>query len=168
MRIMEVVPYDPEWPARAGAEIERLRAALGEAALEIEHTGSTSVPGLAAKPTLDFLIVVRSFDALDTRESALIALGYEPRGPAGIPGRRYYRIRQGEAHTHHIHCFEPHHPEIARNRAFRNALRADPDLARAYAELKQQLAVRCRTDPDGYTAGKTEFIMGVVARALGR
>jgi GrpB-like predicted nucleotidyltransferase (UPF0157 family) len=158
VRRVEIVPYDPAWVDQAALETQRLCRALGEVALEIHHIGSTAVPGLAAKPTLDFLVVVTALAALEAHEDALVALGYEPRGEAGIPGRRYCRIRQGEEHTHHLHCFAPGHPEVARNLAFRDALRTDPDLARAYAELKEQLAARFPEDAAAYTDAKTAFI----------
>ena len=166
-RKVEVVPYDGAWAAQAEVEMQRLRKALGEVTLEIHHIGSTAVPGLAAKPTLDFLVVVRSLEELEAREDALVALGYEPRGEAGVPGRRYYRIRQGEAHTHHVHGWPKDHPEIARHLDFRDALRADPELARAYSELKQQLAARFPRNAAAYGEAKTVFIMGVVERAPG-
>lgn len=166
MRKVEVVPYDPAWPIQAAAEGRRLQGALGEVALAVDHVGSTSVPGLSAKPTLDFLVVVPSLAALEAREVSLVALGYEPRGEMGVPGRRYYRMLRGEAHTHHVHCFAEGHPEIARHLAFRDALRADPELARAYGELKHDLAARFPEDPASYTEGKTAFITGVVSRAL--
>jgi GrpB-like predicted nucleotidyltransferase (UPF0157 family) len=164
MRKVEVVPYEQGWATEAALEIERLREALGEVALEIHHIGSTAVPGLSAKPTLDLLLVVRSLEELEAHEGALVALGYEPRGEAGIPGRRYYRIRQGEAHTHHVHGWPKDHPEIARHLDFRDALRADPDLARDYSELKQQLAARFPRNASAYGEAKTAFIMGVVEK----
>lgn len=83
-------PYNPAWPAQFAEEEKRVREVLGDVALAVHHIGSTSVPGLAAKPVIDMLIEVSGLSALDDCNAVMQALGYTPRGEYGIPGRRYY------------------------------------------------------------------------------
>lgn len=135
VRKVEVVPYDPTWPTQAATEMARLHEALSDIVIALHHVGSTSVPGLAAKPTLDIMVVVHTLDEIEEHYPAMVALGYEVRGEAGVPGRRYFRIRCGEAHTHHVHVYAQGHPGIARHLIFRDYLREHPEAARAYADL---------------------------------
>jgi len=165
MRKIEVVPYDPAWPAAFEAERALLCDALGDAAIAIHHIGSTSVPGLVAKPILDILVEAANIAALDARDDAVIALGYESKGEFGIPGRRYYR-KGGADRTHHIHAFATDDPGLARHLAFRDYLRAHPEIAREYADLKLRVAATCANDIERYMAGKNEFIKRVEAAAI--
>jgi GrpB-like predicted nucleotidyltransferase (UPF0157 family) len=166
-RHIVVVPYDPAWVDQAAVEMTRVRDALGKTLLTLHHIGSTAVPGLMAKPTLDLMGVVRDLVALEAHVPALIGLGYEPRGEAGIPGRRYFRIRRGDAHTHHLHLYASGHPAITRQLAFRDYLRSHPEDAEAYAALKAALAERYPTNSAAYTEGKSAFVAEILRRARG-
>ncbi|MEW6227468.1 MAG: GrpB family protein [Bacillota bacterium] len=88
---MKVDPYNPAWPRDFREEAERLRAVFGREVVYIHHIGSTAVPGLAAKPIVDILPVVRDIDAADRLNGNMETLGYEPMGEFGLPGRRYFR-----------------------------------------------------------------------------
>ena len=88
---VKVVPYQPAWPAEYEAEAEKIKQILGGELIEIHHIGSTSVPGLKAKPILDILPVVRDIGRIDAYNSAFEAIGYEAMGELGLPGRRYFR-----------------------------------------------------------------------------
>jgi GrpB-like predicted nucleotidyltransferase (UPF0157 family) len=165
MRKIEVVPHDPSWSEAFAAERGLLRSALGDAALAIHHIGSTSVPGLAAKPILDILVEAPNLRALDARDAAMEALGYEPMGEFGIPGRRYYR-KGGDDRTHHVHAFATDDPGLARHLAFRDYLGAHPDVVAEYAALKQRVAATCEDDIERYMAGKDAFIQRVEAAAV--
>lgn len=161
-------PYEPAWARAFEREAERLRRALREDAVAVEHIGSTAVPGLDAKPIVDIQLGVRSLAAIEARVDDLAALGYEyvPAYDAALPERRFFRRADpatGER-THHVHACVPGTPFWQRHVRFRDALRAEPDLARAYAVLKRDLAQRFPDDPDAYTRGKTDFIVGVLAR----
>lgn len=164
-RKVDIIPYDPAWPLIYRAEIERVALVLGTNLISSHHIGSTSVPGLAAKPTIDILLVVHKLDALDARNHAMQALGYQPRGENGIPGRRYFNKLAGDVHLFHLHAFEACHPEVTRYLNFRDYLIAHPPVARDYQILKEELAVRFRDSPPRYTSGKAEFIRDVDGRA---
>jgi len=164
-RKIEVQPYDPTWPALFRKEAERLRPMLGNNLAGLHHIGSTAVPGLAAKPTIDILIVVRSHTRLDACCQELESLGYSAKGENGIPGRRYFQRLAGEDHLFHLHAYEDGHPDIRRHLDFRDFLRVRPETARAYAALKQSLMAQYTYEPKLYTEGKSEFIQLVDRQA---
>jgi len=89
MRTVTVSPYDPLWAIKYAEEAEKIKAILGDELITIHHIGSTSVPGLSAKPIIDILVEVRQIEAIDSCNPAFIYLGYEPRGEFGIPSRRF-------------------------------------------------------------------------------
>jgi GrpB-like predicted nucleotidyltransferase (UPF0157 family) len=152
------MPYDANWPALFREEAARLEAVFGPELIALHHIGSTSVPGLAAKPIIDMLPVVRDIEAVDGLNEALGELGYVARGEYGVPGRRYFR-KGGEIHrTHQMHCFQRDNPGVARHLAFRDYLIAHPDEAEAYGRLKARLAQQFPTDIVGYMNGKDAFI----------
>jgi len=167
MRNIVVVPYDESWPQAYAGEARRIEAALAPLAVTLHHIGSTSVPGLAAKPVIDLLLVVGSHRDLDERTSALEELGYEAKGEFGIPGRRYFSRGPDEARTHHVHAYEAGHPEIARHLVFRDFLRDDPAEGRRYGQLKARLAAAHRDDVEAYTEGKASYILDAIRRAGG-
>ena len=164
MRVV-VVPPDPLWPGRFRAEAGEIARVLGTDAVYIHHIGSTSVPGLAAKPIIDLMPVVRDIHAVDARTSALAALGYEAMGEFGLPGRRYFR-RRAEGNACHVHVYQSGHPDIARHLAFRDYLRACPKAAASYGALKETLAARFPDDLDLYMDGKDGFIKDTERAAL--
>jgi GrpB-like predicted nucleotidyltransferase (UPF0157 family) len=167
-----IVDYEPEWPAQFEAERLKLAAALGEYALAIEHIGSTSVPGLAAKPIIDILIGVRSLADADAHcIEPIVALGYEyvAKLEEMMPFRRYFRrlsqtARDPRKHTHHIHLVEITHPFWERHLLFRDYLRSHPEARDAYADLKRDLAAQT-LDTAAYTDAKTAFIQDIEARS---
>ena len=164
-RKVEVVPYNPAWHEMYQTEAAGLLPLLGENLVAMHHIGSTAVPGLAAKPTIDILAVVCSHDRLDACCPALQGLGYQAKGENGISGRRYFQKLEGEAHRVHIHAYQVGHSDITRHLNFRDYLRAHPKEARAYQALKESLAARYTTDPNRYTAGKSDFIRAADRRA---
>lgn len=160
-RIMEVIPYDLNWPKQFEAEAELLRQALGNNCVAIHHIGSTAVPGLAAKPTIDIMPVVR--DLSKTDDNKLIALGYVPRGEMGMPFRRFYN--KGEPRTYHLHIWEEGNPEIEKHLLFRDYLIAHEDTAKQYENLKLQLAKEFRNDRQNYTGSKDALIKQVIQKS---
>ncbi len=165
MRNIVVVEYSPEWPAAFEREAASLRPALGAALREFHHIGSTSVPGLAAKPVIDMLAVVADLAALDARDPFLLELGYTPKGEFGIAGRRFYSKGADDARTHHLHAFAEGHASITRHFDFRDYLRAHPEAAAHYGALKQRLAAENREEIEVYLAGKAGFIEELLAKA---
>ena len=161
-----VVDYDPSWPQRFWEERDRLCGALGEAALAIWHIGSTSVPGLAAKPVVDVLVAARSLEEVDAAEPRMRELGYECLGEFGIPGRRYFR-KGGDERTHQVHVFDAGDREnIARHLALCDYLRSHEDARDEYAALKRSLGRRFPYDIEGYCDGKDRYVRALEARAL--
>ncbi|ALB62745.1 hypothetical protein AFK62_09635 [Cronobacter condimenti 1330] len=156
-RQITLEPYDPAWPARFDEEAQRVRATLGAVARIVHHIGSTSVPGLAAKPVIDMLLEVSSLAALDACNARMQALGYTPRGEHGIAGRRYF-IKGDSARTHHLHAFETGSEHITRHLAFRDYLRRHDDAANEYQRIKFAAARDSGFQSDSYSEQKTAFI----------
>lgn len=165
MRNIRVVEYASEWPEKFAAEERRLSDALKSTLIAIHHIGSTSVPGLAAKPTIDILAVVRSLKQLDACNDAMRALGYDPKGEFGIVGRRFFTKGGDDCRTHHVHAYEPNHLEVRTHLDFRDYLRAHPDQALRYAKLKAKLADRHRNNIEAYMEGKEPLIKEILDNA---
>ena len=160
-----VVAYDAQWPARFAEEAAHLTTVFGQELVAVHHIGSTSIPGMAAKPIIDIMPVVRRIDAVDTFNPVMETLGYEARGEYGIPDRRYFVKGQGNARSHHVHVFAAGHPDVARHLNFRDYLIAHPAEAAAYASLKQALARQFPHDMEAYIAGKDGLITEIDRRA---
>ncbi len=160
---IRVVPHDPAWP---GA-FERERAALAEAIAPwvtggIHHVGSTAVPGLDAKPVIDILVGVE--DLRSSRACFAPLAGLEYLYAPYLADQMHWFCKPGpERRTHHLHVVPTGSSRYEDEVAFRDALRADPELAAAYAALKRQLAVRHRDDRDAYTEAKSDFIRRVLS-----
>ena len=165
MRKVEIVDYDHSWPVLFEKERKLLQNILGDIAKAIHHIGSTSVPGLAAKPIIDILMEVTSVNTLDRFNDELSAVGYEARGEFGIPGRRYFK-KGGNDRTHHIHAFNSGDFNLTRHLAFRDYLRHHPDVASEYAALKMEIAAACNNDIYRYCEGKDAYVKRVEARAV--
>jgi GrpB-like predicted nucleotidyltransferase (UPF0157 family) len=165
MRSIKIVPYNPNWPDLYRQEARKIAAALAGEIILIHHIGSTAIPGIKAKPVIDCLIEVYQIERVDSYNDELITLGYHPRGENGIPGRRYFNKKIGNEHTHHLHIFKVGHPEIDRHLDFRDYLRAHPNKAQAYSQLKEKLAEKYRHDSVAYTAGKNEFVREIDQKA---
>lgn len=163
IKSVTVVEYDPAWPAAFQAIARRAAATIGEQVTTVEHVGSTSVPGLAAKPVVDLAVVVREEDVPHAVER-LATLGYTYQGERGIAGRHAFRSPPGEA-KHHLYVCVPESPGLRDHLLFRDHLRAHPDAARAYAGLKRRLALQHRDDRDAYQQAKSAFIEAVTRRA---
>ncbi|MEZ4590863.1 MAG: GrpB family protein [Chloroflexota bacterium] len=161
-----LAPHNPDWIAQYKTEAARLTAVFQPILVAIHHIGSTAIPGILAKPTLDILLEVMEITAVNSFISPMAQLGYLSKGENGIPGRHYFRRGSDEYHTHHVHVFAQNHPEIARHLNFRDYLRTHPQEAAAYSQLKAQLAEQFFTDPATYTESKTAFIHTIDQKAL--
>lgn len=159
-----VVPYAPEWPVRFAELAAPIRQALGDVAVRIDHIGSTSIPGLAAKPIVDIQISVRSFDPLDAFRLPLERLGYVWRARNVDRTRRYFRESPGARRTHiHVRKWGSWSEQFAL--LFRDYVRAHPEVAARYAELKRDLARRYPDDRVAYTEAKSPFIWSTMTEA---
>ncbi|WP_210607809.1 GrpB family protein [Priestia flexa] len=165
MREMKVVPYKQEWKNQYEVEKQLIEEVFQDEIVDIHHIGSTSVPGLAAKPVIDILIEVKNIAFIHTYNNEMIKRGYECKGENGIEGRRYFQ-KGGEDRTHHVHMYEQGHSEVGRHLRFRDYLRKHPDEAWQYACLKQELAKKYQYSPAEYVEGKTSFIQMIDQKAL--
>ena len=160
---IQIAAYDPRWPSKFAAHARIIRAALGEVALRIEHIGSTSVPGLAAKPIIDILVIVQNSADESAYLPPLQKAGYE------------LRVREPEWHEHrmfrtperdvHVHIYSAGCPEIQRNLLFRDRLRSNVDDRRRYEQTKRELAKKDWTDMNDYAAAKTDVIESIITAA---
>jgi GrpB-like predicted nucleotidyltransferase (UPF0157 family) len=158
-----VSDYDPAWPERFRREDARIRAALGKAALSVEHIGSTSVPGLAAKPIVDILLVVEDSGDETSYLPALEAAGYVLR--VREPDLDEHRMFRTPAKDVHVHVFSPGSQEIERYLLLRERLRRNDEDRQLYARTKRDLASRDWPSMQHYAEAKTEVIEGIIARA---
>ena len=163
---VEIVDYRPEW-----TEIfERERTAILERCrpwvMDVHHVGSTSVPGLAAKPILEIMPVVASSKDGENAVEPMTALGYRYRGENELPGRFYFdKIVEGRTVVH-CHMYPQDHSDVRKLAAFRDRLRTHEETPYEYERLKRKLASKHRDDREAYTDGKGEFIRQTTATAL--
>ena len=164
---VKVHPPNPQWPQDFEAEAAQIALALGNNVAHIHHIGSTSIPNIYAKPVIDMLVEVSAIDQVDAYNGAMAALGYTAMGEYGLPGRRYFRKDNAEGvRTHHVHTFQLGSSEVVRHLAFRDFMRANPDCAQQYSDLKRALAAQHPDDIDGYMDGKDEFVKAMEQRAM--
>lgn len=156
-RRIEVVAYDAAWKADFQIEKRLLEHFLQGLDGRIHHIGSTSVPGLSAKPIIDMLLECASLTQLERYNENLEAIGYTAKGEYGIAGRRYFE-KGGVQHSHHLHAFEFQDPNIDRHLAFRDYLRSHPDKAMKYQAIKLAGMRQCDNDIQQYMAHKNSFI----------
>ena len=167
VRKVIVTEYDSNWPRIFGEEKKLIESAIGEHIVAIEHVGSTSVPGLGAKPIIDIQVGVRRLLDFKKCIRPLQEIGYEhhPAADADIPDeRRYFRKSTDGVRSHHLHMCEFRSDWWINHLAFRDHLRENPEDARKYYELKKDLAPKYEWDTIGYTEAKTEFIVSVMER----
>jgi GrpB-like predicted nucleotidyltransferase (UPF0157 family) len=166
-QLVHLTDYDREWPDLFADQQARVAAVLAPwLAAPVEHIGSTSVPGLAAKPVIDMLAPVRSLTGAQDAVAPLTEDGwlFWPDDPC-----RHYRLwflrPRPEARTHHLQLIGHDEPHARALIAFRDALRADPGLRAGYAELKERLGRQHRKNRNAYTNAKSEFVARVLQAA---
>jgi GrpB-like predicted nucleotidyltransferase (UPF0157 family) len=162
-----LVPYDPQWPASFAAERERLLALFPEQLLEVQHFGSTAIPGMPAKPIIDLLAGVESMAVADALVTPLVSSGYTTSAEfnATLVDRRWFMRWAEGRRTHHLHVVVHGGLEWRRRLRFRDVLRSDAGLAHRYAMLKTELAAKHRSDREAYTRAKSGFVLGIIADA---
>ena len=162
-----VVPHDVRWKEAFASESRLVARCLGENVVATHHIGSTSIPGILAKPIIDLLIEVADVHAVDSCNEAMELARYEPMGEFGISGRRYFRKDDANGvRSHQVHVFQSGDPELARHLTFRDFMLAHPEIAQEYSDLKRALALAHPEDIDAYIDGKDEFIKRVDEKAL--
>jgi len=162
-----VVPYRAEWPQLFAREADLLAHAFQGTGAVIEHIGSTAVAGLGAKPVIDIMIGLSSLVDAERRVHELARLDYQyvPQYEAELPDRRYFRKPFQRPRTHHLHIVELGSDFWVRHLLFRDYLRAHPETAAAYYELKKRLAAESNASGMDYTELKSPFVTDVLRRA---
>lgn len=160
-----ILDYDPTWPHLFQLLRERIAAKLGSIAVRIEHVGSTSVPGLAAKPIIDIDVLLAADNLLNEAIERLAQIGYNHQGDLGIAGREAFKAPK-DYPPHHLYVCSTNSSEFARHLAFRDFLRANPVEAREYGDLKRSLADKFRENREAYADGKAEFIAKLLNRTF--
>ncbi len=160
-REVELVPHNPEWSQLADEEAKRILEQLSIPVIGIYHIGSTSIPGIKAKPILDFVMEVEDLDEVIRSAEALEKLGYLSKGEYGIPGRQFFTKDTDGERSHHLHVFQQGHPDIERHLVFRDFLRANLEAAREYEKIKEKLAKRFPKESGSYTEAKSDFILSM-------
>jgi GrpB-like predicted nucleotidyltransferase (UPF0157 family) len=162
-----ILPYDPNWKA----EFERIRDYLteqiGDLVVEIKHIGSTSVPGLCAKPIIDIVAIMESYDVFPQIVSRLEKVGFLHEGDLGVKEREAFkRIIPDNFMDYHFYICPKNSEENRRQTLFRDALIVDKALADEYGKLKTRLIGEVNGDRAFYTNSKTDFILEVMDKAL--
>lgn len=163
---MLLVPYDPLWPLEFAAEADRIVRACDDLPVQVEHIGSTAVPGLGARPVIDIGVGLPPGARRPPYAAALKQVGYEPLGATGIPGLDAFR--RGRPRSHQIQLVRWSSELFDDWLTFRDALRADADIAREYDALKRELAATFGDDPRKYAEAKGPFVRAVLRRARSR
>jgi GrpB-like predicted nucleotidyltransferase (UPF0157 family) len=161
-----IVEYDAGWPLRAAEELHRLKEALGPVAVRLEHVGSTSVPGLAAKPILDLQLSVAAIEPRSRYVEPLERLGYMFVPAPESPDYHFFAKPPRRPRSHHLHVCEVGSEHEFRHLAVRDFLRTRSDEAARYAALKRKVAARHPEDRLAYIEGKDEYVTGLEARAV--
>jgi len=165
---VELLPHDPRWARNAGDEGRALAAAIGSCLLKVHHIGSTAIPGIHSKPVLDLMPVITNLAALDNCRHEIEALGYEWWGELGLSGRRYCTKSDPETGRRlvQLHCYSEGSLEITRHLAFRDYLKEQPDVARAYDREKVRCQALHPNDSHAYGDCKEGWIKKIEADAL--
>jgi GrpB-like predicted nucleotidyltransferase (UPF0157 family) len=161
--IVQVVAYCPDWHDMFEQERQLLQQHIGHLVLDIQHVGSTAVPGLDAKPIIDIAVAVASLEMIPQCLHLLCSLGYIDRGDGGKDGG-YLFVKESspDVRTHHLHLVAIDDPQWGNYLRFRNMLRADATLCTRYAALKKSFQRKFPQDREAYTAAKREFIQEIL------
>ena len=165
MRKVDVMPFSERWSVDFDGEAAILQEIFDAEVIKIHHIGSTSIHGLSAKPIIDIMPVVKDITQVDQYDGKMVAIGYEAKGENGIVGRRYFQ-KGGDDRTHHVHIYENGSPEIDQHLAFRDFLRAHPEKAKAYGDLKEKLAQQFPYDIELYIKGKEQLASEIEREAI--
>src|SRR6187455_2359216 len=157
---VRLLPHDPRWADQANREETRILEAVWPAIIEMHHVGSTAIPGIAAKPIIDLVGVGPDLETIDAARPRIEALGYEWHGEYGLEGRRFCTLCDPASGMRkmHLHCYAEGDASIRRHLAFRDYLRARPEMALAYQRMKGGCAARHPEDSNAYTKCKDSWI----------
>lgn len=156
--------FDSSWKKSFKDECDVMTRIFGDEIVSFEHFGSTSVPGMKAKPVVDMMILVRDINQVNKYDAQLESLGYDVAGEWGIEGRRLLR-KGGDNRSHHIHIYQHDHPEVYRHLVVRDYLTEKPEEVKSYSDFKEKLASKY-DDTREYSKAKKEFVSELEKRAI--
>lgn len=164
MRRVTVEKYNPEW----ATEFEKIKAelmpVLGDSIMDVEHIGSTAVPGLSAKPIIDIDVVMKDYSVFPEVVEKLSSIGYIHEGDLGIKGREAFKYSdKPHLMRHHLYVCPPDSKELRRHIAFRDFLRGHPTVMSEYGKIKEEAAVLFPDDIDKYINHKSSYIQELYA-----
>lgn len=165
-RKIELMPYTPMWKQFFLQECQALEKVLRNNSINIHHIGSTAIPSIVAKPTLDVLGIVHTLDGIEAFRDEFEKVGLTWKGENGIPGRLYFvrMAKDGITHLSHVHLFERGNPLIDDHLDFKDYLNAEEEIAKEYETLKIKLKEEHGDSPELYTKAKSEFIEAVLSK----
>jgi GrpB-like predicted nucleotidyltransferase (UPF0157 family) len=163
---VKLVDHNPNWAEYFRKEKQLLLKIMGQKAVDIRHIGSTSIPGMPAKPIVDILAAVKRLADVESFTEDLIVLGYADKGNGDVRGRRYFVKGGVEKRTHHLNFCEMNSYFWTSHLAFRDYLERQPEAAQQYSALKRALESRFPRDRAAYTTGKEEFVRSILNVAM--
>ena len=158
--------YNKEWSKLFDKEAKLISSIISNYLVNIQHIGSTAIPGIVAKPIIDIAIGIDDLSNIKQIITLLEEGGYEYRGEQGIPDRHLFVKGNEECRTHHIHVMVNTSYEWKKHILFRDYLKSNPKVAKQYSELKKRLAAKFEFDREKYTNGKEEFILGILEKVI--
>ena len=163
--VVKLSDYNPQWKTFFEKESAIILAATKDFVEDIQHIGSTAIPGLVAKPIIDILVAINSLLNIEKVIDLLKPIGFVYRGEQGIPNRHLF-VKGGEDYrTHHLHMVEKEHSEWEKHILFRDYLRKHPEDVTEYSKLKEELLKKYEFDRGKYTDSKSDFIVGILEKA---
>ena len=159
---VKLAPYSPDWPAQFAAEADIVRRHVGDLALDVQHIGSTAVPGMDAKPIIDMAVAVESLASVPACAERLARAGYEYKGEYGLPGRHFFT--KGNPTLFHLHIVEKTSEHWRVWLTFRDHLNAHADVRREYNDFKRGLARQYADNREAYTTAKHPFISNILKK----
>jgi GrpB-like predicted nucleotidyltransferase (UPF0157 family) len=164
--VVELKPHNPKWRELYEEEEVLVSKAVSAFLIEIQHIGSTAIPGIMAKPIIDIALAIDSLENVEKIIKPLEEIGYTYRGEAGIPHRHLFVKGSEDFRTHHMHVMHRSHYEWKKHIVFRDYLRKHPKEAKEYSNLKLKLEKEFKEDRESYTESKSEFIESILEKAI--
>ena len=164
--VVKLKEYNREWAKLFEKEAKIISSTISHYIVDIQHIGSTAIPGTVAKPIIDIAVALDDLSNIDQVVKFLEEKGYEYRGEQGIPDRHLFVKGDEEYRTHHIHVMVNTSYEWKKHILFRDYLRKHPSEVKHYSELKKRLAAEFKLDREKYTNGKEEFILEIIEKAI--
>ena len=164
--VVELKPYNPKWKELYVQESKIISSQISDFLVDIQHIGSTAIPGIMAKPIIDIAVAINSLENIGKIIEPLREIGFIYRGEQGIPDRHLFIKGGEEFRTHHMHVMHNSHYEWKKHILFRDYLINHPEEVKKYSELKKRLEKQFKEDRESYTESKSEFIEGILKKAI--